>query len=149
MPTLYSTVNETGNRNRILERCKFRFRFALDKPAFDRTQLCLLEGLSNALDRQLPKKNLRKMTNDAERKLPVKLVILCTSLSAVLLRLTRSFATRYTIDLSTPRGKGVGQHFPAPLSPPKPTPQTRPVRRTNGHVAYLSDGDARRSQSTD
>jgi len=25
MPTLYSTVNETGNRNRILERCKIRF----------------------------------------------------------------------------------------------------------------------------
>ena len=26
----------------------------LDRPAFDGTQLCLLEGLSNALDRQLP-----------------------------------------------------------------------------------------------
>jgi len=26
---------------------------ALDRPAFDRTQLCLLEGLFNALDRQL------------------------------------------------------------------------------------------------
>ena len=25
---------------------------ALDRPEFDRTQLCLLEGLSNALDRQ-------------------------------------------------------------------------------------------------
>ena len=25
MPTLYSVVNETGNRNRILEMCKFRF----------------------------------------------------------------------------------------------------------------------------
>ena len=25
---------------------------ALDRPAFDRTELCLLEGLSNALDRQ-------------------------------------------------------------------------------------------------
>jgi len=24
----------------------------LDRPEFDRTQLCLLEGLSNALDRQ-------------------------------------------------------------------------------------------------
>jgi len=25
LPTFYSMVNETGNRNRILERCKFRF----------------------------------------------------------------------------------------------------------------------------
>jgi len=25
MPTLYSMVNETGNRNKILEMCKFRF----------------------------------------------------------------------------------------------------------------------------
>jgi len=29
MPTLYSVVNETGYRNRILEMCKFRFRFRL------------------------------------------------------------------------------------------------------------------------
>jgi len=28
------------------------FVSALDRPAFDRTQLCFLEGLSNALDRQ-------------------------------------------------------------------------------------------------
>jgi len=27
MPTLYSTGNETGNRSRILEMCKFRIRF--------------------------------------------------------------------------------------------------------------------------
>jgi len=37
-------VNETGNRNQILEICKFRFLVgALDGPAFDRTQLCLFE----------------------------------------------------------------------------------------------------------
>jgi len=29
MPTLYSMVNETGNRNRILEMCKFRILFRL------------------------------------------------------------------------------------------------------------------------
>jgi len=29
MPTLYSIVNETGNRNRILEMCKFRIWFRL------------------------------------------------------------------------------------------------------------------------
>jgi len=29
MPTLYSIVNETGNRNRILEMCKFRVWFRL------------------------------------------------------------------------------------------------------------------------
>jgi len=29
MPTLYSMVNETKNRNRILEMCKFHFRFRL------------------------------------------------------------------------------------------------------------------------
>jgi len=29
MPTLYSMVNETRNRNRILEMCKFRIRFRL------------------------------------------------------------------------------------------------------------------------
>ena len=29
MPTLYSMVNETGNRNRILEMCKFRIWFRL------------------------------------------------------------------------------------------------------------------------
>ena len=43
MLTLYSMVNETGNRNRILEMCKFRFFVsALDRAALDRTQLCLL-----------------------------------------------------------------------------------------------------------
>jgi len=38
-------VNETGNRNQILEMCKFRSVLvgALDRPAFDRTQLCLLD----------------------------------------------------------------------------------------------------------
>ena len=32
MPTLYSVVSETGNRNRILEMCEFEFRiwFRLD-----------------------------------------------------------------------------------------------------------------------
>jgi len=29
MPTLYSVLNETGNRNRILEMCKLRIRFRL------------------------------------------------------------------------------------------------------------------------
>jgi len=29
MPTSYSMVNETGDRNRILEMCKFRIRFRL------------------------------------------------------------------------------------------------------------------------
>jgi len=29
MPTLYSMVNETGNRNWILEMCRFRIRFRL------------------------------------------------------------------------------------------------------------------------
>jgi len=29
MPTLYSMVNENRNRNRILDMCKFRFRFIL------------------------------------------------------------------------------------------------------------------------
>jgi len=29
MPTLYSMVNETGNRNRILEMCEFRIWFRL------------------------------------------------------------------------------------------------------------------------
>jgi len=29
MPTLYSMVNESGNRNRILEMCKFRIRIQL------------------------------------------------------------------------------------------------------------------------
>ena len=36
MPTLYSTVNETGNRNRTLERREFRF--------FDFTH-CIVERL--------------------------------------------------------------------------------------------------------
>ena len=30
MPTLYSMVTETGNRNRILEMCEFRIRFRVD-----------------------------------------------------------------------------------------------------------------------
>jgi len=29
MPTLYSMMNETGNKNRILEMCKFRIWFLL------------------------------------------------------------------------------------------------------------------------
>jgi len=45
MPTLYSMVNETENRNLISEMCKFRFRLVhwID-PEFDRTQLCLFTG---------------------------------------------------------------------------------------------------------
>ena len=45
-------ANETGNRNRILEVQIPVLVSALDRPAFDRTQLCLLAGLSNALARQ-------------------------------------------------------------------------------------------------
>ena len=53
MPTLYLMVNETENRNHIFRDVQMPVSVsALDRPAFDRTQLCLLEGLSNALDRQ-------------------------------------------------------------------------------------------------
>ena len=40
MPTLYSMVNETRNRNRILEMCKFQFRFRLVHCGIITTVLC-------------------------------------------------------------------------------------------------------------
>ena len=43
MPTLFSMVNETGNRNRILERCKFRFWLVhwIDPRSIEHNYACL------------------------------------------------------------------------------------------------------------
>ena len=43
MPTLYSTVNETGNRNRILERYKIRFCLVhwIDPRSIEHNYACL------------------------------------------------------------------------------------------------------------
>jgi len=50
MPTLYSTMNETGNRNRILGMCKIRFWLVhwIDPRSIEHNYACCL---SNALDR--------------------------------------------------------------------------------------------------
>jgi len=44
MPTLYSTVNETGNRNRILGWCKFRFWLVhwIDPRSIEHNYACFL-----------------------------------------------------------------------------------------------------------
>ena len=44
MPTLYWTVNETGNRNRILERCKFRFWLVhwIDPRSIEHNYACIV-----------------------------------------------------------------------------------------------------------
>ena len=56
MPTLYSMVIETGNRNRTLERCKFRFCLVhwIDPRSIEHNNACCL---SNALDRPSNKHN--------------------------------------------------------------------------------------------
>ena len=49
MPTLYSTVNETGNRNRILERCKIRFCLVhwIDPRSIEHNYACLSKSPLN------------------------------------------------------------------------------------------------------
>jgi len=43
MPTLYSMMNETGNRNRILETCKFRFQSVhwIDPSSIEHNYACI------------------------------------------------------------------------------------------------------------
>jgi len=45
MPTLYSMVNETGNKNRILEMCKFRVRLVhwIDQGSIEHNSACSSE----------------------------------------------------------------------------------------------------------
>ena len=51
MPTLYSTVNETGNRNRILERCKIRFWLLhwIDPRSIEHNYACYITKLCSRL----------------------------------------------------------------------------------------------------
>jgi len=51
MPTLYSMVNETGNRNRILDRCKIRFWLVhwIDLRSIEHNYACYIMKLCSRL----------------------------------------------------------------------------------------------------